>query len=68
MSDYEIINDRILKNGIRKEYLANRLNLSQNYFYMVLNGRKKLNTNKIDRLNNILDLYEVARNKIIYVI
>lgn len=68
MSDYEIINDRILKNGIRKEYLANRLNLSQNYFYMVLNGRKKLNTNRIDRLNNILDLYEVARNKIIYVI
>lgn len=68
MPDYEIINDRILKNGIRKEYLANRLNLSQNYFYMVLNGRKKLNTNRIDRLNNILDLYEVARNKIIYVI
>lgn len=64
MADYEALNNMIIKNGLRKEYLADKLNVSRNYFYMVLNGHRNLNRGKIKELNDILNIYNTVRTNL----
>ncbi|TEB11753.1 hypothetical protein Psfp_03882 [Pelotomaculum sp. FP] len=64
MHHYKDLNNMIIKNGLKKEYLADKLNVSHNYFYMVLNGRKNLDNGKVKELSDIIYIYNTVRKSL----
>lgn len=68
MSECEILNLKILKNGLKKDYLANYLNITDRYFTMFLSGKKRLSPNKLNKLVKILSIYDQTKNKLKYVV
>lgn len=60
------INKKIINNGLRHDYLASYLGISNSYFTMMLSGKRIMDRNKINKLSEILSIYEAARNIIKY--
>lgn len=68
MPEYEIINHRIMKNGLRKDYLANYLSITDVYFNMILHGKKNLSKDKLSKLYLYLDTCEKIKTNLRYVV
>lgn len=60
------IEKAINKNGLRHDYLANILKISNGYFTMILKGSRTLKNEHMDILNMVLLQYDKARKKIRY--
>lgn len=62
--ELEIFNDKTSKTGLKKDTLAKLFDCSSTYFSLMLSGRKKINTNKMPLINNILDRYISLYNEL----
>lgn len=63
MKVYERLNKYIKDNGIKQSYIAEKANIQENMLSMILNGKCRLDA---DRLEDILIALNLDPNVIIY--
>lgn len=62
----KILKEIIREKGLRQDFLAKKLNLSQYGFSLKLNGKNEFKWSEIEKLISILNLNDSERDKIFF--
>lgn len=63
---FKILKEIIREKGLRQDFIAKKLNLSQYGFSLKLNGKNEFKWSEIEKIIIILNLNEEEKNKIFF--
>lgn len=63
---FKILKEIIREKGLRQDFIAKKLNLSQYGFSLKLNGKNEFKWSEIEKIITILNLNEEEKNKIFF--